>query len=57
MEFYERVCGARIHAAYFRPGGLSSDVSQDLLVDILNFSINFDKRVDEFMELLLKNRI
>lgn len=57
MEFYERVCGARIHAAYIRPGGLSSDISQDLLVDILNFSINFDKRIDEFMELLLKNRI
>lgn len=57
MEFYERVCGARIHAAYIRPGGLSSDVSQDLLVDILNFSINFDKRIDEFMELLMKNRI
>lgn len=57
MEFYERVCGARLHAAYLRPGGVNSDVSFDLLMDILNFSVNFDKRLDEFMELLLENRI
>ena len=57
MEFYERVCGARLHAAYIRPGGVSNDINSNLLLDILNFSINFDKRIDEFAELLYKNRI
>ena len=34
MEFYERVSGARMHAAYFRPGGVSSDIPKGLLNDI-----------------------
>jgi NADH:ubiquinone oxidoreductase subunit D len=57
MEFYERVCGARIHAAYFRPGGVNNDISLELLQDIYTFFINFDKRIDEMSELLLPNRI
>jgi NADH:ubiquinone oxidoreductase subunit D len=57
MEFYERVCGARLHAAYVRPGGVNSDISQDLLYDLLQFSKNFDKRIDELFELLKDNRI
>lgn len=38
MEFYERVSGARMHAAYFRPGGVSQDLPVGLLKDIYDFS-------------------
>lgn len=38
MEFYERVSGARMHAAYFRPGGVSQDLPIGLLKDIYDFS-------------------
>lgn len=34
MEFYERVSGARFHASYIRPGGVASDVTNELLSDI-----------------------
>ena len=57
MEFYERVCGARLHAAYIRPGGVNSDISCDLISDLYEFSNNFDKRLDETKELLYGNRI
>jgi NADH:ubiquinone oxidoreductase subunit D len=57
MEFYERVSGARMHAAYFRPGGLSSLVSESLLCDILVFCFNFKCRVSELEELLTKSRV
>jgi NADH dehydrogenase (ubiquinone) Fe-S protein 2 len=57
MEFYERVSGARMHAAYIRPGGLSSDLSIELLNDIKIFSINFSDRLSEVEEMLTNNRI
>lgn len=57
MEFYERVSGARMHAAYFRPGGVSEDIPSGLLDDIHKFSKNFSRRVDEFEEMLTNNRI
>jgi NADH:ubiquinone oxidoreductase subunit D len=57
MEFYERVCGARIHAAYVRPGGVISDISVELLSDLYKFSNNFDKRIDELTELFATNRV
>jgi NADH:ubiquinone oxidoreductase subunit D len=57
MEFYERVCGARLHAAYIRPGGVSSEITEDLLNDLNKFAENFDKRLDEMMELLQGNRV
>ena len=57
MEFYERVCGARLHAAYIRPGGVSSEITEDLLHDLNKFAENFDKRLDEMMELLQGNRV
>lgn len=38
MEFYERVSGARMHAAYFRPGGVSQDLPIGLLKDIYDFA-------------------
>jgi NADH dehydrogenase I D subunit len=57
MEFYERICGARLHAAYIRPGGVHSDISLSLLYDLYKFTKNFDKRLDEMMELLYNNRV
>lgn len=57
MEFYERVCGARLHAAYIRPGGVICDITPELCIDLYKFSVNFDKRLDEIMELLYGNRI
>ncbi len=57
MEFYERVSGARMHAAYFRPGGISQDIPANLLNDIFIFIKQFTSRVDEMEELLTHNRI
>lgn len=57
MEFYERVSGARMHAAYFRPGGVSQDLPAGMLEDIHFFSINFKRRLDEVEEMLTNNRI
>ena len=41
MGFYERACGARLHAAYFRPGGVHQDLPDDLLRDISNWVKHF----------------
>ena len=41
MEFYERVSGARMHAAYIRPGGVHQDLPIGLLNDIYNFCKQF----------------
>lgn len=57
MEFYERVSGARMHAAYVRPGGVSQDLPAGLLSDISIFIDQFGSRVDEIEELLTNNRI
>jgi NADH-quinone oxidoreductase subunit D len=57
MVFYERACGARLHAAYFRPGGVHQDLSDDLLNDIMDWSISFPKVVNDIEELLTENRI
>ena len=57
MEFYERVSGARMHAAYFRPGGVSQDLPLGLLEDIYTFAEQFGTRLDEAEELLTDNRI
>jgi NADH dehydrogenase (ubiquinone) Fe-S protein 2 len=57
MEFYERVSGARMHAAYIRPGGVSLDLPAGLLQDIYLFSRQFNDRVNEMEELLTGNRI
>lgn len=50
MEFYERVSGARMHAAYVRPGGVSQDLPLGLLDDIYDWSIRFSARIDEMEE-------
>jgi len=57
MEFYERVSGARMHAAYFRPGGVAQDIPEHLLSSINKFVQKFNSRIDEIEELLTNNRI
>ena len=57
MSFYERVSGARMHAAYIRPGGVSKDLPLTLLNDIYLFNSQFNSRVSEIEELLTTNRI
>lgn len=57
MEFYERVSGARMHAAYIRPGGVSADIPLGLLDDVHIFASQFNVRLDEMEEMLTGNRI
>lgn len=57
MEFYERVSGARMHAAYIRPGGVSQDLPLGLLDDIYEFAAKFAERLDEVEDVLTTNRI
>jgi len=57
MEFYERVSGARMHAAYIRPGGVSVDLPLGLADDIYTFINQFNLRIDEMEEMLTGNRI
>ena len=57
MEFYERVSGARMHAAYFRPGGLQVDIPKGLLNDIYMFTEQFSLRLTEMEDMLTENRI
>ena len=57
MEFYERVSGARMHAAYIRPGGVAQDIPLGLCEDIYKFAEQFSSRIDELEELLSGNRI
>ena len=57
MEFYERVCGARMHSAYFRPGGVAADLPAGILQSIHQWADQFASRIDEMEELLTSNRI
>jgi NADH-quinone oxidoreductase subunit D len=57
MEFYERVSGARLHSAYFRPGGVHQDMPAGLAEDILAFCDHFPKVIDDLEGLLTENRI
>ncbi|CAM9119994.1 unnamed protein product [Choristocarpus tenellus] len=57
IEFYERVSGARIHASFFRPGGVSQDLCLGLLDDIYFFATQFSERLDEMEEILTNNPI
>lgn len=57
MEFYERVSGARMHAAYIRPGGVASDLPLGLAGDIYRWAASFASRIDEMEEMLTGNRI
>ncbi|VAW03322.1 NADH-ubiquinone oxidoreductase chain D [hydrothermal vent metagenome] len=57
MEFYERACGARLHAAYFRPGGVHQDLPDALLDDIEAWAHKFPDFIDDLDGLLTENRV
>jgi NADH-quinone oxidoreductase subunit D len=57
MEFYERVSGARLHAAYYRVGGVHQDLPTGLLDDIAAWAKRFPKVIDDIDDLLSENRI
>jgi NADH-quinone oxidoreductase subunit D len=57
MEFYERVSGSRMHANYFRPGGVAQDLPDGLLDDISIFIKQFPKKLADVETLLNDNRI
>ncbi len=57
MEFYERASGARLHAAYFRPGGVHQDLPAGLLDDIGRFCETFPTHIEHLEGLLTDNRI
>ena len=57
MVFYERASGARMHAAYFRPGGVHQDIPDRLVEDIGKWIEPFLKTLDDLDNLLTHNRI
>ncbi len=57
MIFYERACGARMHANYFRIGGVHQDLPDALVEDIGAFCETFPKVLDDLETLLTGNRI
>ncbi|AQX18340.1 NADH dehydrogenase subunit D [Bartonella sp. CDC_skunk] len=57
MIFYERACGARLHANYFRPGGVHQDLPETLIEDIGNFIDPFLIALDKLDALITPNRI
>jgi len=57
MVFYERASGARLHAAYFRPGGVHQDLPPALIDDIETWAKGFPAFLDDIDTLLTENRI
>ncbi len=57
LEFYERVSGSRMHAAYYRPGGVHQDLPAGLLEDIATFAEKFPKMLGDVESLITENRI
>lgn len=57
MEFYERACGARLHANYFRPGGVAADLPAGLLDDIDAWADQYEIFLKDFDRVLTGNRI
>ena len=57
MEFHEAASGARLHANYFRPGGVSKDLPAGLEQRIADWAGTFPKFIDDLEELLTANRI
>lgn len=57
MEFYERVSGSRMHANYFRPGGVAADLPEGLLEDIEIFNNQFPRQLADVETLLNNNRV
>ena len=57
MVFYERASGSRMHAAYFRPGGVHQDLTPQLIDDIDTWCSEFPKVIDDIEALVTENRI
>ncbi|WP_374546422.1 NADH-quinone oxidoreductase subunit D [Rhodoblastus sp.] len=57
MVFYERASGARMHANYFRPGGVAKDLPTQLIEDIGAWLDPFLKLCDDLEDLFVENRI
>jgi NADH-quinone oxidoreductase subunit D len=57
MIFYDRASGARLHANYFRPGGVRQDLPEALIADIRDWAIAFPKVLDDIEGLITNNRI
>ena len=57
MVFYERISGSRMHAAYFRPGGVHQDIPDQVIEDIGAWTDKFLKTLDDLDNLLTGNRI
>jgi NADH-quinone oxidoreductase subunit D len=57
MVFYERVCGARLHAAYFRPGGVHQDMPAGLAEDLWAWTESFPKVLEDMFNITAHNRI
>src|SRR5579872_5074575 len=57
MEFYEAASGARLHANYYRPGGVNRDLPAGLEARIGEWAAEFPKFIDELETLLTGNRI
>ena len=57
MEFCERVSGARLHMAYYRPGGVAYDMPEGLAEDINDWAVHFVSVIDDLETLLTENRI
>lgn len=57
MEFYERVCGARLHANYFRTGGVAQDMPAGLAEDMMDWVEELPKYIGDIENLLTNNRI
>jgi NADH:ubiquinone oxidoreductase subunit D len=57
MGFYERASGARLHAHYFRPGGVHQDLPQELIDDIYAWTEQFPAHLDDLETLLTGSRI
>ncbi len=57
MEFYERVCGARLHANYFRPGGVALDMPAGLAEDMYEWCEQVPQIIDDLHTLMTGNRI
>ena len=57
MVFYERACGARLHANYFRPGGVHQDLTPELIEDMKVWCREFIPALNDIETLVTENRI
>ena len=57
MIFYERASGARLHANYYRPGGVHQDLTPELIADMRRWCAEFPRKLDDIDDLITPNRI